>query len=159
MKNKFTPIILFTLILSFFSLAQEKENPLIRMDLLKFQKRLNESVKKRNIFSWKVFTKELVRNNESREQKNRRNEKQSLKEEIKKQNLLTVDIKYIGFISSKKKILGILLLGKDEIIVKEGDIIENVGKVNKITTKEIELILDDSKTVKIPIEEKEEFIF
>jgi len=133
---------------------------LIRTDLLKIQNRFNKPNKIRNIFSWEVFKEELLKNDKLKELGN---EEESLLSSLKKRsdnkNLLPLNVKYIGFVSSKKKILGVLLVGKEEIIVKEGDIIENIGKIKKITAKEVEIIVDNSKIIKIPIEEKEEFIF
>jgi Tfp pilus assembly protein PilP len=126
------------------------------VDLLKLKHKINESGKRRNIFSWEIISK---RTGETEEKGNIKTGRKPFKKESDTESNLLLDIKYVGFVFSGEKIVGIIVFGKEEFIIKEGDTIENIGKVKKITPKEIEIILNNSKIIKIPIQEEEEYIF
>ncbi|MCP2619010.1 hypothetical protein NLC82_06285, partial [Candidatus Aminicenantes bacterium AC-335-A11] len=96
---------------------------------------------------------------ETEEKGNIKTGRKPFKKESDTESNLLLDIKYVGFVFSGEKIVGIIVFGKEEFIIKEGDTIENIGKVKKITPKEIEIILNNSKIIKIPIQEEEEYIF
>jgi|Deesub1362B_J571_1020462.scaffolds.fasta_scaffold00769_6 Tfp pilus assembly protein PilP len=161
MRNKlFILIVLLVFCIPIFFFAQEKDKPLIRKDLLiALQKKNSEFSKGRNIFSWKLSLKKLPQENESNKKLKRERLRESLGKENRIENQIRTKIKYVGYVSSRKKILGIIILGREERVVEVGEIIENIGKINKITPKEIEILSLNSKLIKIPLEEEEEFIF
>jgi len=63
----------------------------------------------------------------------------------------TLNIIYLGFINSSKTRIGLSLLEGEPVAVREGELLRQRYKVEKITPKEIELSGPDSQTHKFPL--------
>lgn len=64
------------------------------------------------------------------------------------------DLRYIGYVTSDQKIVGLIIFRGEPLAVEQGDLIAEGVEVGKITTAEIEIVGPDSKQRKYSLEEE-----
>lgn len=138
--------------------SQNKESPqtgiknLIRKDLLmKERKKLEPS--KRNIFAPKTYQMGKVDFEALREEQNDLLIKRGNETFIANQDLsANLDLRYIGFVKSGKKIVALILFEGQTMAVQKGDVISEGFTIGNITLKEIEILGPNSTQKKYSLE-------
>jgi len=59
---------------------------------------------------------------------------------------LTVDLRYIGFIQSPRRLVALVLFEGLAIAVVEGDVVGEGIRIGKVTSRQVEVVLPDSST-------------
>ena len=127
--------------------AQKRESgesggkSLIRKELL-LKERRKLGVPRRNIFSLRESIRREIEPNTVKLNKNPQ-EILSLSKEVT--SPLPLNIKYVGYIVSREKIVALILFGGDTLAVERGEVISEGVKVGEITPVEIEIIGSDSQ--------------
>lgn len=65
---------------------------------------------------------------------------------------ITINLRYIGYIESSRKMIALIILEGQALAVAEGEWVGEAVKIGKITTTEIEIVLPDSTTRKFSLE-------
>jgi len=60
--------------------------------------------------------------------------------------VLTVDLRYIGYVESPRRLVALILFEGLAIAVAEGDVVGEGIRIGKVTSQQIEVILPDSST-------------
>lgn len=68
------------------------------------------------------------------------------------QPVLNINLRYIGFIRSSRKVIGLIILEGQVMAVAEGEVVSEGIRIGKVTAQEIEVIMPDSTTRKFPLE-------
>jgi len=68
---------------------------------------------------------------------------------------LTVNLRYIGYVESPRRLVALVLFEGLAIAVVEGDVVGEGIRIGKITSREIDVILPDSSTRTFSLEEGE----
>jgi len=66
--------------------------------------------------------------------------------------VITVDLRYIGFIVSARRLVALVVFEGQAIAVVEGDVVGEGIRVGKVNRDEIEVVLPDSSTRTFPLE-------
>ena len=137
-------------------MSQEKSEikSLIRKDLL-LRERKKLVPPKRNIFSPGTMPIEGT-GVEARDQRERL-PGLTAEPEAKTEREMAIssfDLKYIGYVTSDQKIVGLIIFRGEPLAVEQGDLIAEGVEVGKITTAEIEIVGPDSKQRKYSLEEE-----
>jgi hypothetical protein len=139
---------------------KEKPGPLIKKHLLDVKKE-NFAAPKRNIFSAgaaafpedrpPVLDDVVLKSAEDA------NSAQAVKPGEKEATpAASISLRYIGFIGSSKKAIGLVLFEGRAQALEEGDLLAAGVQVGKITQKELEILLPNGLKQKFPLEGEEE---
>ncbi|NIM59769.1 MAG: hypothetical protein GTO16_12645 [Candidatus Aminicenantes bacterium] len=116
---------------------------LIRKDLL-----LREKVELvnpvRNIFTLRRSAPRAIQRNQVELQHNRQ-QNSNLTNKLGASSSLPVNIRYIGYVISDNKMVGLIVFEGNALAVERGELISDGVKIGKITTEEIEIIGSDSQ--------------
>jgi hypothetical protein len=63
-----------------------------------------------------------------------------------------VNLRYIGFIVSARRLIALVILEGQALAVAEGEVVSEGVRIGKISVDEIEVVLPDSTTRKFPLE-------
>jgi len=131
---------------------EREEKSLIRKDLL-LRKERELRPPRRNIFSPKgSFRGEFI--SETQEVgANPQGIEASSKE---KPSSVIINLRYIGYIDSPQKIIGLIIFENEALAVEEGELLREGIRVGKITPHEIEMIGPDSAKRKFSLEGENE---
>ncbi|UCC38247.1 MAG: hypothetical protein JSV96_10385 [Candidatus Aminicenantes bacterium] len=137
--------------------AQEKEiKSLIRKELLlKERKKLEPP--RRNIFSPRI-SGSLEANPDALRFEQNRSEGSSETSSTSSENrpLPSLNIRYIGYIHSGERIVGLIIFEGDAVAVEKGEMISAGVEIGKITREEIEIIGPNSEIKKYSLEGEKE---
>ncbi len=119
------------------------EKSLIRKDLLLREKvELGNPV--RNIFSLRRSVhREIQRDPVELKQNQQQNS--NLPNKLETSFSLPVNIRYIGYVISDNKMVGLIVFEGNALAVERGELISDGVKIGKITTEEIEIVGSDSQ--------------
>jgi hypothetical protein len=133
--------------------AEKEKKSLIRVDLLKVQGE-EIGVPKRNIFSPQSSSRNLPVPSLETTQPNLEGGEQGQAQggEAQMQPVLNINLRYIGFIRSSRKVIGLIILEGQVMAVAEGEVVSEGIRIGKVTAQEIEVIMPDSTTRKFPLE-------
>ena len=135
--------------------AGKEPKSLIRKDLLQVQ-RGAVGLPKRNIFSPQSSPRNSLQGDLGAAQKpqpglgDEQNEAHG--EEAQAPPAMTINLRYIGFVESPRKRIGLIILEGQTMAVVEGDVISEGVRIGKVTAQEIEIIMPDSTTRKFSLE-------
>jgi hypothetical protein len=134
---------------------KEENKNLIRMDLLRV-KRSELSVPKRNIFSPQTSQRSpLPGVHADLSNPSGAGQEQPQDEAGEAPQALTVNLRYIGYVLSPRKMIGLVILEGQAMAVVEGEVVSEGVRIGKITAQEIEIILPDSTTRTFSLEGEE----
>jgi len=68
---------------------------------------------------------------------------------------ISIDVKYIGYVYSEKKVIALIILSGETFAVESGDILEGGLHIGEITPDDIEVIGPDSESNKVKLEGEE----
>ena len=125
---------------------------LIRKELL-LKERGKLGVPRRNIFSPRRPGRRETGENRAKLHQNPQ-EIPSLPKEVS--SPLPLNIKYIGYIVSREKIVALIVFGGDALAVEREEVISEGVRVGEITPEEIEIIGSDSQKRKYSLEGEKE---
>lgn len=135
--------------------GEKEKKSLIRKDLLQAQ-RGEIGLPKRNIFSPQSSSRSLVNPVFAAPQKSQPGleEEQSKAhgEEGQTPPAVTINLRYIGFVESPRRMIGLIILEGQAIAVMEGEVVSEGIRIGKVTAEEIEIIMPDSTTRKFSLE-------
>ena len=162
-KKVFLGALLFFLSIVFFlssllpdfqpkAIQGKKEQSLVRKDLLLRKERKLETPK-RNIFSPKSSLRGEFISESQEVGANPLGMEASSKED---EGQTAITIRYIGYIDSPQKIIGLIIFENEALAVEEGELLRMGIKVGKITPGEIEIIGPDSARRKFSLEGERE---
>jgi hypothetical protein len=119
------------------------EKSLIRKDLLLREKiELGNPV--RNIFALRrSVPREIQRDPVELQQNQKQNS--NLTDKLGASSSLPVNIRYIGYVISDNKMVGLIVFEGNALAVERGELISDGVKIGKITTEEIEIVGSDSQ--------------
>lgn len=66
--------------------------------------------------------------------------------------LITISLRYIGYVQSRGHIIGLIILDGEALAVREGEVVSEGFRIGKITALEIEVIGPDGETRRFPLE-------
>jgi hypothetical protein len=69
--------------------------------------------------------------------------------------VVTVNLRYIGYIESSRKMIALVVFEGQAVAVVEGEVVGEGVRIGKITREEVGLILPDSSTRAFPLEGEE----
>ncbi len=135
---------------------EEKEGQsLIRMDLLRAT-RAEPAVTKRNIFSPQASQRSPLPAAQGALSNPSSLGQEQLQDDAEEApQALIIDLRYIGYVMSPRKMLGLIILEGQAMAVVEGEVISEGLRIGKITAQEIEIILPDSTTRTFSLEGEE----
>lgn len=125
---------------------------LIRKELL-LKERGKLGVPRRNIFSPRTPGRRETEENRAKLHQNPQEITSLPKEAV---SSLPLNIKYIGYIVSREKIVGLIVFRGDALAVEREEVISEGVRVGKITQEEIEIIGSDSQKRKYSLEGENE---
>jgi hypothetical protein len=119
------------------------EKSLIRKDLLLREKiELGNPV--RNIFTLRrSVTREIQRSPVELQQSQQQNS--NFPNKLGASSSLPVNIRYIGYVISDNKMVGLIVFEGNALAVERGELISDGVKIGKITSEEIEIVGSDSQ--------------
>ncbi len=124
-------------------LAKGGEKSLIRKDLL-LRKKIELGNPARNIFTLRrSVSREIERSPVKLQQNQQQNP--TLPSKYEASSSLPLNIRYIGYVISDDKMVGLIVFGGDALAVERGEVISEGVKIGKITPEEIEIIGSDSQ--------------
>jgi hypothetical protein len=116
---------------------------LIRKDLLLRDKiELGNSV--RNIFTLRRSVRREIQRNPVELLQNQQ-QNSNLPNKLGASSSLPVNIRYIGYVISAEKMVGLIVFEGNALAVERGELISDGVKIGRITTEEIEIIGSDSQ--------------
>lgn len=116
---------------------------LIRTDLLLREKiELGNPV--RNIFTLRRSVSREIQRNPVELRQNQQ-QKPTLPNRHVASSSLPVNIRYIGYVISDNKMVGLIVFEGNALAVENGEVISEEVKIGKITTEEIEIVGSDSQ--------------
>jgi hypothetical protein len=119
------------------------EKSLIRKDLLLREKIELESPV-RNIFTLRRSAGRTIERNPVKPQQNQQ-QNSTLPNKYEASSSLPVNIRYIGYVISDEKMVGLIVFEGNALAVERGEVISEGVKIGKITTEEIEIVGSDSQ--------------
>lgn len=136
------------------SLDKQEKKSLIRKDLLQ-RERMQIKPPRRNIFSPRMSSVAEVDPGIDRSDQTLPGLNAQPGETSEQGNSdIILDLKYIGYVISDRRIVGLIDFQGEVLAVEEGDLILAGVEVKKITLEEIEITSPDSKQGKYPLEEE-----
>ena len=66
--------------------------------------------------------------------------------------VITVNLRYLGFIESPRRLVGLINFEGRAMAVVEGDVVGDGIRIGKVTREQIEVVLPDSSTRTFPLE-------
>ncbi len=127
---------------------KEEAKSLIRLDLLRSQK-VEAGLPQRNIFAPRSRFNSPFPLNAQESSGPDEAETFPGKEE---RPALSVNLRYIGYIESPKRIIALIIFEGKAIAVAEGEVVSEGVRIGKISPAEIEIIMPDSTTRKFSLE-------
>jgi hypothetical protein len=133
--------------------GEKEKKSLIRMDLLKAQ-REEIGAPKRNIFSPQSSSRNVPVPTSGTPQGSLGVEEQGQTQgdEAQTPPVLNINLRYIGFIKSPRKMIGLIILEGQVMAVAEGEVVSEGIKIGKISSQDIDIIMPDSTTRKFSLE-------
>jgi hypothetical protein len=133
--------------------GEKEKKSLIRMDLLKVQKE-EIGAPKRNIFSPQSSSRNGPVPTLATPQANIEAEGQGQiqGDEAQTPPVFNINLRYIGFIKSPGKIIGLIILEGQVMAVAEGEVVSEGIRIGKISPQDIDIIMPDSTTRKFSLE-------
>jgi hypothetical protein len=128
----------------------EEKNSLLRMDLLQLPQG-EMTPPQRNIFAPGARISRPVDNLPQGSQMSTSDD-QALDtpdlqaEEAATPPVITVNLRYIGFIESSRRMIALVVLEGQAIAVVEGEVVGEGIRISKITREQVEIVLPDSST-------------
>jgi hypothetical protein len=68
---------------------------------------------------------------------------------------ISINVKYIGYVHSEKRVIALIILGGEAYAVESGDMLEGGIHIGKITPDDMEVIGPDSEPNKVKLEGEE----
>jgi len=65
---------------------------------------------------------------------------------------ISIDVKYIGYVRSEKRVIALIIFGGETYAVESGDMLEGGIHIGEITPDDIEVIAPDSEPNKVKLE-------
>lgn len=119
------------------------EKSLIRKDLL-LREKLELGNPIRNIFTLRrSVSREIQRNPVELQQSQQQDS--NLPNKLGASSSLPANIRYIGYVISDNKMVGLIVFEGNALAVERGELISDGVKIGKITTEEIEIVGSDSQ--------------
>jgi hypothetical protein len=124
-------------------LAKGGEKSLIRKDLL-LRAKIELGNSARNIFTLRRSASREIERNPVKPQQNQQ-QNPTLPNKYEASSSLPVNIRYIGYVISDEKMVGLIVFEGNALAVERGEVISEGVKIGKITTEEIEIVGSDSQ--------------
>lgn len=131
--------------------GEKEKKSLIRKDLLQTQSG-EMGLPKRNIFSPQSSSRSQVGASFVASQKPQLGFEDEEQEEAQTPPTININLRYIGFIESPRKMIGLIILEGQAIAVAEGEVVSEGIRIGKITPQDLEVIMPDSMTRKFSLE-------
>lgn len=131
--------------------GEKEKKSLIRKDLLQTQSG-EMGLPKRNIFSPQSSSRSQVGASFVASQKSQLGLEDEEQEEAQTAPAISINLRYIGFVESPRRMIGLIILEGQAIAVVEGEVISEGMRIGKVTAQEIEIIMPDSMTRKFSLE-------
>jgi hypothetical protein len=119
------------------------EKSLIRKDLL-LREKIELGSPVRNIFTLRRSAGRTIERNPVKPQQNQQ-QNSTLPNKYEASSSLPVNIRYIGYVISDEKMVGLIVFEGNALAVERGEVISEGVKIGKITTEEIEIVGSDSQ--------------
>ena len=130
---------------------RKERTSLIRKDLLKPPKDPLPPIK-RNIFTRQRMTTTGGGDNSVLEDFRRPEQKQSPESQPIEAERAQIDVKYIGYVQSKEKVIALIILEGNTYAVESGDVLEMGVSIGKITPDDMEINDRGSEPIRINLE-------
>ena len=123
---------------------------LIRKDLL-LREKIELGNPARNIFTLRRSAGRTIERNPVQQQQNQQRNP-TLPNKYEASSSLPVNIRYIGYVISDEKMVGLIVFEGNALAVENGEVISEGVKIGKITTEMIEIIGSDSQKRRYQLE-------